>query len=687
MAILGASDNPNRIGGRPLRYLHDGGFKGGIYPVNPNRETVQGLKAYASITDVPEAADVALLAIPAAATEDAISACAKKGVGAAIIFSAGYAELGADGAAIQDRIYETASRAGMRILGPNCLGVFNSALGFYGTFTQSLDRGVPESGSIAVISQSGAYGSHLAYLANKRGMGVKYMITTGNEADVEMAEVLRYLADDPDVSVIMAYAEGVREPDRFRAALAKAHAAKKPIVFMKVGRSDVGARAAVSHTASLAGSDAIYEALFREFGVHRAQTTDEQLDVAYACARGVYPAGGKLGIVTLSGGIGVQMCDAAERFGLDVSPMPAAAQKKLKDLLPYAAVENPVDTTAQALNDMSLLAKNFEVMLEEGGYHAILGFFGGVPATRTLADPLKEAILRGTERFRDRLMVLEMVADRDTIKSYEDAGFLSYEDGDRAIASIAALKNIREAHERPLSAPPPIVKAEALPSGRLSEHAAKQLLREAGVPVLDERLVQDADTAVSAAGDVGLPVVMKIVSPDIQHKTVIGGVIVGVETETAVREAHDLLRERARASAPKAHVDGVLVAPMAPKGIEAIVGVQNDPLFGPMVMFGLGGVFVEVFKDVTFRMAPFDRDEALRMTAEIKGRALFDGVRGAARADIGALADLLVAVGDFAATHAETIESIDLNPVVVFEKGRGVVALDALIESRAPTPN
>lgn len=687
MAILGASDNPNRIGGRPLRYLRDGGFKGGIYPVNPKRETVQGLKAYASIAEVPEAADVALLAIPAAATEDAIVACAEKGVGAAIIFSAGYAELGAEGAAIQDRIHATASTAGMRILGPNCLGAFNSAIGFFGTFTQALDRGVPDAGSIAVISQSGAYGSHLAYLANKRGMGVKYMVTTGNEADVEMAEVLSYLAEDPDVSVIMAYAEGVREPARFRSALGKAHAAKKPIVFMKVGRSDIGARAAVSHTASLAGSDAVYEALFREFGVHRAQTTDEQLDVAYACARGVYPAGGKLGIVTLSGGIGVQMCDAAERFGLDVSPMPTAAQKKLKELLPYAAVENPVDTTAQALNDMSLLAKNFEVMLEDGGYHAILGFFGGVPATRTLADPLKEAILKGTERFRDRLMVLEMVADRETIRSYEDAGFLSYEDGDRAIASIAALKRIREAHERSLSAPLPIEKAQAPLSARLSEHAAKELLRDAGVPVLEERLVDGADAAAAAARDVGLPVVMKIVSPDIQHKTEIGGVIVGVETEATVRESYDLLRERARASAPGAQVDGVLIAPMAPKGIEAIVGVQNDPLFGPMVMFGLGGVFVEVFKDVTFRMAPFDRAEALRMINEIKGRALFEGVRGAAPADIDALADLLVAVGDFAAAHAASIESIDLNPVVVFEKGRGVVALDALIEGKEPTRN
>ena len=655
-----------------------------VYPVNPKRDTVQGLKAYPSIADVPEAPDVALLAVPAAATEDVVRACAEKGVGAAIVFSAGYAELGAEGTAIQDRIRDIAANSGMRLLGPNCLGVFNSAIGYYGTFTQSLDRGVPETGPMAVVSQSGAYGSHLAYLANKRGMGVKFMITTGNEADVEIAEALDYLAGDPDVTVIMAYAEGVRDPVRFRAALRRAHDARKPIIFMKVGRSAVGARAAASHTASLAGTDAVYEALFREFGVHRAQTTDEQLDVAYGCSRSVYPAGGKLGIVTLSGGIGVQMCDAAERFGLSVSPMPVDAQKRLKDLLPFAAVENPVDTTAQALNDMSLLAKNFEIMLEAGGYHAILGFFGSVPATRTLADPLKNAILSGTRRFRDRLMVLEMIADRDTVRNYEQAGFLVYEDGDRAVASIAALKRLRETHARPLSAPSPPATAADLPAGPLSEHAAKRLLRAAGVTTLDERLTADADAAVVAARDLGLPVVMKIVSPDIPHKTEIGGVVIGLDSEAAVRETDALLRERARAAAPEAYVEGILVAPMAPKGIEAIVGVSRDPLFGPLVMFGLGGIFVEVFKDVTFRLAPFDRAEAMRMIEEIEGRVLFDGVRGAGRADVDALADLLVAVGDFAAARAGSIESIDLNPVLILDEGQGVVALDALIETCVP---
>ena len=399
VAILGASDDPTRISGRPVRYLIEGGFAGPIYPVNPNRQTVQGLKAYPSLSDVPTVPDVALLAVPAGLTEAAVKECIAKGVRGAVIFSAGYAESGEEELAIQQRIADMAREGNLRLLGPNCLGVFNPQIGFFGTFTQSLDRGeMPKPGPLGIISQSGAYGSHIAYLARRRGIGINYWITTGNEADVDVSEALEWMAGQPDVKVIMAYVEGVRDGARFRAALELARENRKPIVMMKVGRSEVGAKAASSHTASLAGSDAIYDALFKQYGVHRAATTEEQIDVAYACARGIFPTGNRLGVVTLSGGAGVLISDSAEKHGLDVAPMPAGAQKKLKELLPFASVENPVDTTAQALNDMSLLARNMEVILEDGGYDAILGFFSTVPNTRTLSGPLKQAIADGCSR-------------------------------------------------------------------------------------------------------------------------------------------------------------------------------------------------------------------------------------------------------------------------------------------------
>lgn len=681
IAILGASDDPTRISGRPVRYLIEGGFAGPIYPVNPNRATVQGLTAYKALADVPEVPDVALLAVPAGLTERAVRECVAKGVKAAVIFSAGYAESGDEGLAIQSRITEIARAGGLRLLGPNCLGVFNPQIGFFGTFTQSLDKEMPHAGPLGIVSQSGAYGSHIAYLARSRGIGINYWITTGNEADIDVAESLEWMASQDDIKVIMAYVEGVRDGDRFRRALALAQKNRKPVIMMKVGRSEVGARAASSHTASLAGSDAIYDALFRQYGVHRAATTEEQIDVAYACARGIFPAGNKLGVVTLSGGAGVLISDAAERYGMDVAPMPAAAQETLKALLPFATVNNPVDTTAQALNDMTLLARNIEVMLDQGGYDALIGFFTTVPNTRTLSGPLRDAIASGCHRFPDRLIALEMIADREIVRDYEQAGFLIFEDADRGVAALAALSRFGQAFDRARTQPA-VAAAEPIGRHALSEHAAKALLGRAGVPFLDERLATGAGAAGDAADAIGYPVVLKIVSPEIEHKTEIGGVLVGVGDRAAVEAGYATLMARAREHRPDASVEGVLVAPMAGKGVEVIVGVSRDPVFGPAVMFGLGGVHVEVLKDVTFRLAPFDRDEALAMIGEIRGRAMLDGVRGAPASDIEALAALLVRVSEFAAAHADDVETIDLNPVIALPKGEGVVALDALIVPR-----
>ncbi|MCO5070819.1 MAG: acetate--CoA ligase family protein [Rhizobiaceae bacterium] len=681
VAILGASDDPNRISGRPIRYLLSGGFKGPIYPVNPNREVVQGLKAYKSLDELPQTPDVALFAIPAGLTEQAIRECVAKGVKSAVIFSAGYAEMGESGLEMQTRIAETARAGGMRILGPNCLGVFNPQIGFFGTFTQSMDREVPGPGPIGIVSQSGAYGSHIAYLARKRGIGINYWITTGNEADIDLAESLEWMAAQDDVQVIMAYVEGVRDGERFRRALALAQARRKPVIVMKVGRSEIGAKAASSHTASLAGSDAIYDALFRQYGVHRATTTEEQIDIAYACARGIFPKSNRLGVVTLSGGAGVLISDAAERYGMDVAPMPEAAQATLKSLLPFATVVNPVDTTAQALNEMDLLANNMEVILDQGGYDALIAFFTTVPNTRTLSGPLRDAIAKGCERFPDRLIALEMVADEDVVREYEAAGFLVFEDADRAVAALAALARFNQSFDR-AQTPREVTMAAAVGQESMSEHAAKELLGRAGIPFLRETIVVDAEAAVEAAGAIGYPVVMKIVSPDIEHKTEIGGVLVGVSDADGVRGGFETLIQRAAKHRPDAILEGVLIAPMAKQGVEVIIGVSRDPIFGPAVMFGLGGVHVEVLKDVTFRLAPFSRDEAVRMIDEIRGRAMLSGVRGAAPSDVGALADLLVRISDFAAAHREDVETIDLNPVVVLPEGQGAVALDALVVPR-----
>lgn len=681
IALVGASDDPARIGGRPLRYLLNSGFAGPVYPVNPKRTHVQGIPAFASISALPEAPDVAILAVPASGTIQAVRESAEAGVKAAIVFSAGFAETSAEGAALQDEMTAIARETGMRILGPNCLGVFNSANGYYGTFSAAFDSEFIKPGPVAVVSQSGAYGSHIMHLARQRDLGIGYWITTGNECDVDVAEALRWVIDQPDVNVVMAYAEGVRNRDAFIEALELARERRKAIVFMKVGRSEVGAHAVSSHTAALAGSDAVFDAVFRQYGVWRAKTTAEQIDIAYACARGIYPKNDKLGIFTLSGGFGIQMADDAAASGLDVAPMPDAAQDELKAMLPFASPRNPVDATAQALTDMPLMSKFISTMLEKGGYGFFTGIFGSGPTSPTFSGMLREAMVSASQGATDTILALTMTAPREIVRTYEDEGFLIHEDGSALMNALGALVHFRNSFDQAtLGTQQPEALAPAqIGTEPLSEAEAKKILSPAGIPFPREHLATDLAGLRAATQDLGFPLVLKIASPDIAHKTEIGGVLVGVKDLEEAEKGFETLLARAADKRPDAHIEGVLVVPMISGGVETIAGIVSDPVFGPVVMFGLGGVFVEVLKDVTFRAAPFDVAEAHRMIREIRGYAMLEGVRGAPPSDVDALATMLSALSRFAAANADAIESLDLNPVRVLEQGKGVVALDALI--------
>jgi acetate---CoA ligase (ADP-forming) len=684
VALIGASENVARIGGRPLRYLREGGFKGAIYPINPTRETVQGFKSFASVSALPETPDVAILAVPAGSTVQAIRECAARNVKAAIVFSAGFAETGEAGRAMQDEISGIARGSGIRVLGPNCLGLFNSAIGYYGTFSAILDVDFIKPGPIAVVSQSGAYGSHIAHLARQRGLGIGQWITTGNECDIDVAEALRWIVDQPDVNVVMAYAEGIRNRDLFLDALDVARRNEKAIVFMKVGRSEVGARAVSSHTAALAGSDAVFDAVLRQYGVYRARTTAEQIDVAYACARGRYPSGNTLGIFTLSGGFGIQMADDACASGLDVAPMPETAQDELKAMLPYASPRNPVDATAQALTDLPLMTSYIGAMLDKGDYQLFAGIFGSGPASPTFSASLRQALQAATAGHQGRILSLSMSASADIVRSYEDEGFLVFEDGSALVKALAALVHFRSSFDAAKGETEAVVNAAriALHDGVLSEHEAKSVLSKAGIPFPNEVLVRPGEDAGAAAASIGFPVVVKISSRDIPHKTEIGGVVVGLKTTEEVREAARAILSRAHARRPDARIEGVVISRMIAGGVETIAGVVQDPTFGPVVMFGLGGVFVEVLKDVTFRVAPLDTAQAQRMIREIRGFAVLEGTRGAPPADVDALASMLSALSRFAAANADLIESIDLNPVLVMPEGQGVVPLDALLVPR-----
>jgi acyl-CoA synthetase (NDP forming) len=680
VALLGVSDDASRISGRALHYLLRAGYQGAIYPVNNRRDTVQGLPAYRSLSDVPSTPDIALIGLPSAQLEQALRDCVEKGVAAAVIFAAGFAEAGSDGSELQDRLAAIAQAGGVRLFGPNCLGLLHTASGFTGTFSSAFDESLPLRGNVAIVSQSGAYGGHLAYLCHKRGLGIGYWVSTGNEADTNVADCIHWLALQDDVAVILAYAEGVRDGASFRDALRAAHRGRKPVVLMKVGQSEAGARAAQSHTASLAGSDAVFDGLCRQYGVYRAQTTQEQVDVAYAASRGTLPTGRSLGIITVSGGFGVQLCDAAQRHNLDVAPLPEPGRAKLRALNPMGSDNNPCDTTAGWLNDKSLITKTFNVMYADGGYDSIVGSFTMLPDSPTFANEIRRAIAAGTRDYLDRPTALCMEARAEVVRAYEDDGFLVFDDSERAVAALDALASFAETFERDVAIRKPNADLwRELGTGPISEYAAQQILSTVGVPFAASALATEPDEVAKAAAELGFPLAMKIVSPDIAHKTEIGGVILGVEDETHALSAYTMLLERTSQARPSARIEGVMLSQMLPTGVETIVGITNDDTFGPTVMFGLGGVQAELFQDVAFRVGELDHAEAMRVIREVRGYPLLTGFRGAPPADVDALAHLLVLVSQFAVANADWIGSLDLNPVLVLERGHGVIALDALL--------
>jgi acyl-CoA synthetase (NDP forming) len=680
VAVIGASDDPDRIGGRPLSYMRAAGFQGQLFPVNPNRASVQGITAYPSIRDVPAAPDVCVVAVQASLVPEVLEECAERGSKAAVVFSAGFAETGEEGRGAQARVAEIGSRTGMRILGPNCLGVFNATTGWMGTFASPFRQAAPQPGAISIASQSGAVGSELFSHLRRRGLAVGTWITTGNEADVDVADAIAFLVEDAATEVIVAYAEGVGRGRALRRALANAAEARKPVVFMKTGRSAAGAAAVRSHTAALAGSDRVYDALFRQLGVIRVRTFEELVDAAYIARFPQRPKGKRLGIVTISGGVGVQMADAAADVGLEVPELSDAAQRELKALVPFASGRNPGDVTAQVFNDLGLVSRYLRIMLADGDFDAAVLFLTMVVAFDDTSRRLIAELDAVMAEFTDTILVISLLAPSPIPEMYESAGYPVFQDPTRAVRAAGIFCRMSESRA---TSPTPTVDVAASAvrlkgraakgAGFLGEDESMRILEGWGVPCAKRRRARSEDEAVHAAKALGGRVALKLAVPGIEHKSDVGGVLLDVEGESAVRDGwRSLVALGGNVS--------VLVAAMAPAGVEAVVGVSHDATFGPVVMVGLGGVLVEVLDDVAFRLAPFGKDEARRMIDELKGARLFRGFRGAPVSDVEALAALLARVSEFAATEEGSYTSMDLNPVRVLPEGEGVIVLDALIE-------
>lgn len=686
IAIYGASSDPAKIGGRPLDFLKSSGFDGPLYPINPKAAAIQGLPAFPTASSVPGEVDLAIVAVPAPAVLAALQDCAGHGIRAAVVLSSGFAEVGGAGAEWQREITALARRTGMRIVGPNCMGVINVRRRILGTFTPSAAGFGLLPGRISLVSQSGAFGGYCLSLIRQRGLGLNLWITTGNQSDVDFADCVAHFAQDADTDVIVGYIEAATDKERLIAALDLARSNGKRLVLMKVGSSDAGAQAAASHTASLAGSDQVYEGLFRQYGAYRARSIDELFDVAYACSLSAsHPAGRRLGLLTVSGGVGALMADVAAECGLDVAPMPADAQRRLKEILPFCGPRNPVDMTAQLVNDLTLFEQNLELMLEEGGYDVIVAFLSSVGQVLPLSSALLVQLQKVLGRFPDRTVIVSMLASSEVRKLYEAAGVMLFDEPTRAVRAVRALAYFAEAQRARNRSAPPRLPASALapPRHAVNEVEAKAVLASAGIPVVRELVASSEDAAARCAAKIGYPVVLKIASADIPHKSEIGGVIVGVQDEAGLRAAFRTLIQRAGQNAPQARLDGVIVARMAGNGVETILGMVRDPVFGPVVMFGLGGIFVEAFKDVAFRVAPFGVEEARAMIEDVKGRILLTGLRGQPPADEEALAEAIATLSVYAARHGDVLESIDINPLLVLPRDGGALALDALMVPRA----
>jgi acetyltransferase len=680
IAIVGVSQDFNKLSGRVLKFLLDKDYGGAIYPVNPKYDAVAGHVCYADIASVPGPVDVAVIVLPARMVTDAVAQCGAADVFAAVVFGSGFGEMGEEGRRQEAELVKVARDNGIRILGPNCLGLFNAFEGAAVSFSQYLN-GPTRSGPIGFVTQSGAFGTAICALARNRGGGFGHFVNTGNEADLNFSTVMSGVLDDDRISVGAGYLEGLSDGEGFRRVAEKSMTLGKPLVVTKVGRSEAGTRAAASHTGSLSGEDAVFDGIARQYGVARAANEEQMLDIVQLMAAAESPEGRGVGIITQSGGAGVLMSDRAEELGLQVPELAPETQSALQDALPaFGAAGNPVDVTAQFLAEPDILRKSVRIMLGDTRIHM------GVIWLQLMEDFVDELIdlFREIKEIATKpFVVVWVAAPDDALTRMRDLGICVLRGGVPAIDALAALANVSDARRR-RAADQSARDAMALPAldlpscgGPVPTVVAADLLRGVGVALPETRLAVSEESLRDAVDAMGYPLVLKIESPDILHKTEAKGVAVGVgDWEAAQAEYHRILTD-ARAYDPDARIDGVVVQAMGAPGVELVVGLKNDPAFGPVVMAGIGGVFVEVMKDVVFRHAPVTEAEALAMLSDLQGVALLDGVRGAAAADKVSAAALIAAVSRFGAAAGDRLLELDLNPV--FAGPDGAMAVDWLM--------
>ncbi len=680
IAVFGASQKPGKVGHEIVKNLLDGGFGGQLVPVNPRADEVLGLRCYHSIRDFGERIDLGVIAVPTRMVNDTVGEAADAGAESVIVITAGFKEIGAEGAALEEEIAATCRRRGVRLVGPNCVGVINTHHAMNATFAPFM----PKRGKISLISQSGALCVAILDWAVTSGIGLGKVISFGNKADLDEIEFLRILAADPDTSVIAGYLESITEGDAFLEVAAEA-AADKPVVLLKVGVTQAGAKAASSHTGSLAGADMAYGAAFKRCGVVRAESFEALFDYALAFELQPLPAGDRVAIITNAGGPGIMAADAAETLGLRLATLSDATVDELRRCLPpTAAVGNPVDVVGDAGPDR--YSDALDAVLADDAVDAAVVLL----TPQNMTQPLAVAEKVGDMRESGKPILTAFLGGAEVGPARErllERGVPNYPAPERAMAALKTLCEYSAWRQRP----PRVVKRFAVNrrrvdrllnrharagSPRVGEVEGKEILRAYGFNVPEGYLATSSDQAVDAAERIGYPVVMKVVSPDIVHKSDIGGVRINLANADQVRDAFELMMLRLGRRAPDAYVRGLYVEKMGARGREVILGMTRDPQFGPMLMFGLGGIFVEVMKDVTFYLAPITSDEAMQMLEGTRSYALLKGARGQAGVDVEAIAAGLQRISQLA-TDFPSITELDINPFIVGEVGSASYVADA----------
>jgi acetyltransferase len=684
IAIVGASRQKSKVGYEILANIVKAGYKGGIFPVNPNTDTIEGLKCYPDLESIPDTPDLVIIIVPAKIVPPVMQQCAKVGVKSVIIITAGFREVGEEGRALEKQVVQIAKQAGIRVIGPNCLGLIVPANKLNASFGGDL----PAAGAIAYLSQSGALLAAILDTANAAGIGFSKLVSIGNKADIDELDIIKALAADKDTKVIAGYLESIADGDEF-VSQAERISHTKPIILIKSGGTQAGAKAASSHTGSLAGSETAYESAFERAGIIRCDSIRQQFDYAQAFANQPLPGGPGVAVITNAGGPGIMAADAIEREGLSFAGLTKETEEKLASRLPAAANwHNPIDILGDALADRYEFA--LDVVLDDPNVDVVLVLL----TPQAMTEPARTAeVIVKTARSKRKKPVLACFLGAAKVKEGVEilrrGKIPPYDTTQGAVSTIKVMVDYVRWRSRPKRVvklfPVNRRKVENIVERHLrqgildiGEAESKEILEAYGFVTPKGSLATTADQAANIAQQIGYPVVLKIWSPDILHKSDVGGVKVGLASEQEVRDAFDLMIYRIPKKLPDAHILGVLVQEMCRKGKEVILGMHRDPHFGPLMMFGMGGIMVEVLKDVSFYLAPLTAEEAKQMLVNTKTYRILQGVRGDEGVDVDKIAEGLQRLSQLV-TEFPQIREMDINPYVVGREGTTPIAVDARI--------